>query len=117
LEIAADDPNRIKNRPDIIYPLVDADITEEQAFGICEKYNLLSPAYDEQTRRLGCWFCHNQRIGELKKIRKKYPKFWELMLKLDRDSLCTFKPDWTVAQLERRFEQEDRQITIFDYCG
>lgn len=108
--IAADEPKRIQralNKGQIL-PLVDYGITEAMAFDICRKHDLLSPAYRDGTTRLGCWFCHNRRIGELKKLRQSYPQLWQELLLLDKDSPSTFKPHWvTVADLDTRFEQEE----------
>lgn len=116
LGIAYDEPKRIKRALDKgkVLPLVEHKITEAEAFKICEKYDLLSPAYDEITRRLGCWFCHNQRIADLKKLRSKYPELWRELLKLDKDSPVSFKPrEQTVEYFEERFSREDRQISFF----
>lgn len=108
--IAADEPKRIQralNKGQIL-PLVDYGITEAMAFDICRKHDLLSPAYSDVTERLGCWFCHNQKIGELKKLRKKHPQLWQELLKIEKDSPVTFRPrGQTVAALDTRFEQEE----------
>jgi len=109
--IAVDEPNRfsiLSNRQ--VSPLVEYDITEAEAKEICEGIGLLSPIYT-QTLRGGCWFCHNQSIGQLRLLRKQYPKYWELMLKWDLDSSTTFKPDGrTVHDYEERFSLEDEGL-------
>jgi 3'-phosphoadenosine 5'-phosphosulfate sulfotransferase (PAPS reductase)/FAD synthetase len=114
--IAADEIKRIPRalKKGQILPLVDYGITEAEAFKICQREGLLSPAYTKATRRLGCWFCHNQRIGELRHLRHAYPDLWELLLTLDNDSELKFKPDWTVKQLDQRFTEEDKQICLFE---
>lgn len=113
--IAADEPNRFHNFTNRkISPLVENDITELRARQICEEIGLLSPIYT-QSARGGCWFCHNQSLGQLRLLRKQYPEYWALMLKWDLDSPVTFKPDGTtVHDLEERFMWEDRQVTMFD---
>jgi hypothetical protein len=112
--IADDEPNRFHNLTDrIISPLVEHGITEIEARNICVELDLLSPIYTQSTRG-GCWFCHNQSIGQLRLLRKQYPKYWELMLKWDKDSPTTFKPDGTtVHDLDERFEFEDAQIKFW----
>ena len=113
--IAADEPNRFHSLSDIkISPLVEHDITEKQARMICKSIDLLSPIYT-QSLRGGCWFCHNQPLGQFRLLRHQYPEYWELMLKWDNDSPVTFKPDGTtVHDLDKRFYWEDQQISMFD---
>ena len=111
--IASDEPNRFHNLTDKKHsPLVEYGIIESEARIICEKLNLLSPIYT-QSARGGCWFCHNQSIGQLRLLRKQYPEYWELMIKWDKDSPVTFKPDGkTVHDFDKRFELEDKQIVF-----
>lgn len=115
--IACDELKRInrKTEKNNILPLVDYGITESEAFSICKNEGLLSPAYDTGRSRLGCWFCHNQRISELKYLRKNYPNLWDELILLDELSPVTFRPGITLHQLENRFYWEDQQFTIFDY--
>ena len=90
--IAADEPNRFHILTERkISPLVEAGWTEEDCRRWCEENDLLSPIYTTATRG-GCWFCHNQGVGQLRLLRKNYPELWALMLKWDKDSLVPFKP-------------------------
>ena len=90
--IAADEPNRFHNLSDAKRsPLVEAGWTEADCRQWCEENDLLSPIYTTATRG-GCWFCHNQGVGQLRLLRKNYPDLWALMLKWDADSPVTFKP-------------------------
>lgn len=90
--IAADEPNRFHNLSDAKRsPLVEAGWTEADCRQWCEENDLLSPIYTTATRG-GCWFCHNQGVGQLRLLRKNYPELWALMLKWDKDSPVTFKP-------------------------
>lgn len=97
--IAADETNRIERKTVAgkILPLVECGITEAQAFDVCRSRGLLSPGYNGGRERLGCWFCHNQRVGELKRLYYDYPELWNKLAKLDRDSPVTFKPGKTLA--------------------
>ncbi|MEF9975509.1 MAG: hypothetical protein RR754_02000 [Oscillospiraceae bacterium] len=112
--IAADEPNRFHNLNDRkISPLVEFDITEPMARQMAESLGLLSPIYTDSTRG-GCWFCHNQRLQQLRQLRHNYPEYWALMFKWDNDSPVTFKADGTtVHDLDRRFENEDNQICMW----
>lgn len=106
--IAADEYRRItrNSKPNTILPLVEYGITEKEAFAICKNADMLSPAYNGDRERLGCWFCHNQRIGELRRLRSEYPLLWQKLMVLDRDSPVTFRPNNTLCDFDKRFEGE-----------
>ena len=113
LGIAADEPKRIAKhigKPNIILPLVEIG-WEEDLCGLISGYqNLLSPVYTTATRD-GCWFCHNQSVGQLRLLRKNYPDLWALLLKWDLDSPVSFKPDGrTVHDFDARFAMEDEGL-------
>lgn len=109
--IAADEPNRFHNLTETKKsPLVEAGWSEEMCREWCEENGLLSPIYTTVTRG-GCWFCHNQTIGQLRLLRKNYPEYWALMLKWDKDSPVAFHSDGhTVHDLEKRFQLEDEGL-------
>lgn len=113
--IAADEPNRFHNFSDRKKsPLVEAGWTEPDCRRWCEDNDLLSPIYTTATRG-GCWFCHNQGVGQLRLLRKNYPELWALMLKWDKDSPCTFHADGhTVHDFDRRFAAEDEGLIYPD---
>ena len=113
--IAADEPNRFHNLSDAKRsPLVEAGWTEADCWQWCEENDLLSPIYTTSSRG-GCWFCHNQSVDQLRLLRKTYPELWSLMLKWDKDSPVTFKPDGhTVHDYDRRFAAEDEGLIPTD---
>lgn len=113
--IAADEQNRFHNLTESKRsPLVEAGWTEEDCRHWCEENDLLSPIYTTATRG-GCWFCHNQGVGQLRLLRKNYPELWALMLKWDTDSPVTFKADGhTVHDFEQRFVLEDDGLISAD---
>lgn len=110
LGIAADEPLRIakhKDRKNIVMPLVNIGWEEWFCKAWCYHRGLLSPIYTDSERD-GCWFCHNQGIDQLRLLRKKYPEYWELLLKWDNDSSVTFRSDgYTVHDFDARFALED----------
>ena len=109
--IASDEPNRFHNLTDEkISPLVEAGWAEDMCREWCIKNDLLSPIYTTATRG-GCWFCHNQSVGQLRLLRKNYPELWRLLLKWDTDSPVSFKPDGhTVHDFDHRFRLEDEGL-------
>lgn len=113
--IAADEPNRFHNLSDTKRsPLVEAGWTEADCRRWCEENDLLSPIYTTATRG-GCWFCHNQGVGQLRLLRKNYPDLWAIMLKWDKDSPVTFKADGhTVRDFDQRFQMEDEGLIYPD---
>ncbi len=107
--IALDEPNRFHSLDDThISPLVQIGWTEEDCKNWCIENDLLSPIYNSSNRG-GCWFCHNQSIGDLRRLRKDYPEYWQLLLKWDKDSpVTTFRQDGhTVHDFDKRFQLED----------
>ena len=111
LGIACDETKRYKvlvnNK---LSPLVAIRWTEEKCYKICKENNLLSPIYTS-SQRSGCWFCHNQGVGQLRLLRKKYPELWHIMLTWDKDSPFPFRADGhTLANYDRRFWLEDKGI-------
>lgn len=117
LGIAPDESLRVAKhigRKDVILPLVEIG-WEEGLCGLIAKYqDLLSPTYTTSMRG-GCWFCHNQSIGQLRLLRKNYPDLWQLLLKWDKDSPVTFHADGhTVHDFDRRFAMEDLGLVPTD---
>ena len=108
--IAADEPKRIKrhiDKSDKVMPLVQIG-WDEDLCGLEATYmDMLSPTYSGSFRD-GCWFCHNQGVGQLRQLRHNYPELWALLLKWDNDSPVTFHADGhTVHDFDRRFQLED----------
>ena len=80
----------------------------------CKYSDLLSPLY-EISERGGCWFCHNQGVNQLRQLRRNYPDLWSLLLKWDKDSPVSFKPDGrTVHDYDKRFQLEDQKLIFPD---
>lgn len=55
-------------------------------------------------------------MKQLRLLRKNYPDYGEIMLRLDLDSPVSFKPNnVTLREIDERFRLEDAQMTIFDF--
>ena len=111
LGIACDEESRFKDLNDKnISPLVLANWSEADAKQWCIENDLLSPIYNTEIRG-GCWFCHNQGIEALRRLRHSYPEYWDMLLKWDNDSPVPFRADGhTVHDFELRFEMEDNGL-------
>ena len=105
--IAYDEPKRYErlNHETHIAPLYDLKITEAEAMEICKKYDLVSPIYKTSFRG-GCWFCPKQRLSQLKWLYTEHRDLWNILREMEKDSFNTFKPNYTLEQLEERFEKE-----------
>ena len=113
--IAADEPSRFHNLSETKRsPLVEYGWDEEMCRKWCKENDLLSPIYTKSLRG-GCWFCHNQSVGQLRVLRKNYPELWQLLLKWDKDSPVSFKANGhTVHNFERRFQMESQAKVPMD---
>ena len=112
--IAADEPKRIAKhfpKKDVALPLVQIG-WDEDLCGLEAKYmDMLSPTYTDGQMRDGCWFCHNQGVNQLRRLRKNYPDLWAKLMRLDTDSPVTFHADGhTVHDFDERFRLEDEGL-------
>lgn len=120
--IAIDEParmERIVNSRDKVSLLEKYGYTEQMAFDLCKKYDLLSPIYDFATRG-GCWFCPNARYSVLKHLRTNHRNLWNKLLKLENEpNLIGNKwntlTNKSIHDWEERFFWEEQQMTIFDF--
>lgn len=109
--IAADEPLRIVkhiDKKDMILPLVQIG-WDEDLCGLEATYmDMLSPTYSDGQLRDGCWFCHNQGVDQMRRLRHNYPDLWAKLMQLDLDSPVSFKADGhTVHDYDERFQAED----------
>lgn len=118
--IAADEPKRLNRiNGNKISLLEKYGYTEQMAFELCKKYDLLSPIYEFTTRN-GCWFCPNARDSALRHLRNNHRKYWNTLLWLETqpnligDKWNTLKQT-SIHDKEEQFMWEERQINIFDY--
>lgn len=111
--IAYNEPQRYKklNPKKQIAPLYDLKIDENEAFKICEKYNLVSPIY-KNSYRGGCWFCVKQRLSQLEYLYNNYPKLWNKLKEMEKVSHNNFRSDYTLEQLEERFRK--KQLSFWE---
>lgn len=112
--IAADEPKRHKNiSKNTVHPLFDWGITEKEALQYCYDKGFDWGGLYEHFRRVSCWCCPLQRIGELRTLRRHYPELWQELLDMDSRVEFKFKPTYSVEQLERRFAMQDAQTKMF----
>ena len=111
--IAKDEEHRTSNnksdKRNIKYPLVDWGITETQALQYCYDKGFDFGGLYKQFSRVSCWCCPLSRIGELRTLYHEYPELWEKLKLVDGKSYRRFRSDYSVQQLEDKFNSENRR--------
>ena len=118
--IAADEPTRIRYDNHKVYPLVDAHMTEADCLAYCRARGFTweedgVDLYDVLDR-VSCWCCANKNLKELRNMYHFLPKYWDYLKGLQSRIDRPFKSSTgkTIFDLEERFKEEDRQMSIFD---
>jgi len=101
--IAYNERRRIKDKANVVYPLVEWKITEKQALEYCYSkgfdweglYNLVS--------RTSCYCCPLKSLQDLKNIYIHFPELWENIREMQRKSRNQFRQDYSVFDLEKKF--------------
>lgn len=112
--IAADEPARhgqLNERKRSA--LVEYGVTESQAMEICKELGWVSPTYLHSGRD-GCWFCPCQGIDQLRRLYNKFPEYWKMMVRWDKDTKKRFKIDHTLEEYDRRFQMEKAGLVPTD---
>lgn len=122
--IAADEPtrlDRIVKTENKISLLGKYGYTEQMAFELCKKYDLLSPIYS-YAKRGGCWFCPNAKEAELKHLRTNHRDLWDKLLELEKTPNLIGRKwntltDTSIHDWEDRLYWAEQQMNIFDYLN
>jgi len=115
--IAFDEIERTKKNNDgrnHKYPLVDWGITENQALKYCYKHGFDWGGLYRKFKRVSCYCCPLQSIPELYMIYNNFSELWNDIKKMDAMSYRKFRNDYSLDELEKRFEQQSRQA-MFSY--
>lgn len=110
--IAVNEPERLERLKGTnkISLLEKYGYTEEMAYDLCKKYDLLSPTY-EIAKRGGCWFCPNQGYAVFAYVREKYPELWQELRELDKVENVvshSFKYGKTLSEVEALIDEKIR---------
>ena len=112
--IAADEGKRHeKMQENNRHPLFEWGVTEKQALEYCYSKGFNWGGLYEIYRRVSCWCCPLQPLGELRKLRKHNPELWEELKQMDLKAPNQFRADYSVQDLENKFAQEELQQTLF----
>lgn len=100
--IASDEPKRIRDKR---YPLVEYGLTESDCLKICYKHGFDYDGLYDRFSRLSCYICPLKRISEYEIIYKEFPNLWAKMRELDNQCINDFRLDYTLDELERKFNE------------
>lgn len=111
--IAADENRPLS--PDSRYPLVEWGVTEKEALAYCLSHGFDWGGLYKHRHRVSCWCCPLQSLDSARALRKTHPELWARLLEMER--VCeafpsTFRIDFSAAQLEERFAEEDAQTQL-----
>ena len=109
--IAADEQYRLERErnknPDHVHPLVEWGMTEADCLQYCYGHGYDWNGLYRDFRRVSCWCCPLQSLEELRKLYRHYPALWEQLKEWDKGTWRKFRADYSVEELEKRFDFED----------
>ena len=113
--LAADEAHRIakKGNRGTRHPLADWGMTEYDALRYCYDHGYDWGGLYRHAKRVSCWCCPLQRLQALRSLYRYHPELWRRLRMMDdreiERGLRKFRRDYSVAELEMRFEEEDKQ--------
>ena len=99
--------NKQKNRR---YPLVEWGWNENYCLQYCYSKGFDWDGLYKLFKRVSCWCCPLQSLQELRKLRSHFPDLWNELQDMDARTWRKFRADFTVEQLEIRFQLEERML-------
>lgn len=108
--IAADEAHRCKDK---MYPLVGWGITEAEALQYCYDKGFTWGGLYEHFHRVSCRCCPLKSIPELRMIYQYHPDVWQELKVMDARAYNQFRADYSIEDLDRRFDYESRQTVLF----
>lgn len=108
--------NRNKEKK-IQYPLIEWEITEEDALNYCYEKGYDWGGLYKFFNRVSCWCCPLKNLTELKNLFIYFPEKWDELKIMQSNVSNKFRKDYSIDELEIRFkkeiEQELRRIYMF----
>ena len=109
--IAADEGFRLKRKcnqkPNVRHPLVDWGMTEADCLRYCKERGYDWSGLYDHLSRVSCWCCPLQSLQELRALHRYHPNLWEQLKKWDSMTWRSFRADYSVIELEKRFDFEE----------
>lgn len=111
--LAADEPDRLEKKNNqkagLVYPLVDWGWTESDALEFCKRQGYDWEGLYDLFPRVSCWLCPLQSLQELRTLRQHFPDLWQRLRRFDSEAWTSYRRDYTVAELEERFQLEEER--------
>lgn len=112
IDIAYDEPNRIKDDNKKIYLLYDLKYTEKDCLRYCysKGYSWEEDGIDlyRILDRVSCWCCANKNLKELRAYYEYLPTYWNKLKELQSKTERPFRNNKeSIFDLEERFEKEE----------
>lgn len=116
--IAFDEPKRHENIPDnVIHPLYDWCLTEKEALEYCYSKGFDFGGVYNIFKRVSCYCCPLKQISEVRKLKENFPELFKKLQYLNEIARSSkhplFRLDYSLEELEKRFEIEDREGKIY----
>lgn len=112
--IAADETERLsrenQQEKNHVHPLVEWGWSEADCLNYCYSLGYDWGGLYEIFSRVSCWCCPLQPLEELRKLRKHFPDLWEELKDMDRRTWQQFRKDYSVEELEKRFDFEEQRL-------
>lgn len=109
--LAADEGYRLQRKCNQLenhrHPLIEWEMTEQDCLNYCYERGFTWDGLYEHFKRVSCWCCPLQSLVELRKLYRHYPALWQTLKDWDKNTWRTFKPGYSVQQLEERFNLEE----------
>ena len=80
-----------------ISPLYDYKLTEKDCMGIALSMGMLNPLYI-YLKRVSCWCCRNKNLKELKAYKQFLPKYYYMLIELEKEIGEPMKPPYTLTE-------------------
>lgn len=119
--IASDEVTRINRkcnqRPEVKLPLVEWGMTEADCLAYCKERGYDWGGLYDKMRRVSCWCCPLQSLADCRVLYRDFPNLWDQLKRWDAMTWRSFKSDYTVLQLEQRFDFEEEWLNAGNRLG
>lgn len=109
--LAADEGYRMERkcnqRKNCQHPLIDWGMTEADCLRYCRERGYNWEGLYDKMDRVSCWCCPLQSLKDLRVLYREFPEQWEQLKRWDSMTWRSFRADYSVAQLEKRFDFEE----------
>lgn len=119
--LAADEQYRLERKnnqnPACIHPLVEWNMTEADCLKYCYEHGFDWNGLYTKFKGVSCWCCPLQPLEELRVLYRDFPDLWSQLKQWDAITWHPFKGNYSVAQLEQRFDFEGEWLKAGNRLG